>query len=69
MSTIKLYIDKYDLSGVEFPSRKKDRNKFELNDKSVALNVLFVLCNTKQIRSAYVSKHNSVKERNLERKF
>ena len=32
--------------------------KFESNNKSVALNILYLLTNTKEIRPAYVSKHN-----------
>ena len=37
---------------------KKDWKKFELNNKSIALNILFVPYNTEEIRHAYKSKHN-----------
>ena len=37
----------------------KDWKKFESNNKSIALKILFVLYNTKQIRSSCVSKYNS----------
>ena len=36
-----------------------DWNKFELNNKSIALNVLYIPYNTEEIRLAYVSKYNS----------
>ena len=36
----------------------KDWKKFESNNKSIALKISFVLYNTKQIRSSFVSKYN-----------
>ena len=41
-----------------FPSHKKDRKRFESNNKSIALNILYVPYNTKKIRHAYRSKYN-----------
>ena len=44
---------------VDFPSEKKDWKKFELNNKSIAVNNLFVPYGTeKKIRLTYRSKHN-----------
>ena len=43
---------------IEFPSHSKGWEKFEQNNKAIALNILFVPYNTKQIRPAYISKHN-----------
>ena len=37
-------------------------NKFEQNNKAIALNILFALYNTKQIRPAYISKYNSKRD-------
>ena len=37
---------------------KKDWKKFELNNKSIALNILYVPYKTKEIRHAYKSKYN-----------
>ena len=37
---------------------QKDWKKFELNNKSIALNILKVPYNTKEIRNAYKSKYN-----------
>ena len=56
---IKPFIVQYDWDGIDFPSHKKDWNKFELNNKTIALNVLFIPYNTKQIRPAYLLKYNS----------
>ena len=36
----------------------KNWKKFESNNKSIALNILYVPYNTKEIGPAYVSKHN-----------
>ena len=41
-----------------FPSHRKDWKKFESNNKSIALNILYVPHNTKEIRHAYKSKCN-----------
>ena len=38
--------------------QKKDWEKFGLNNKSIALNILYVPCNNKEIRHAYKSKYN-----------
>ena len=42
----------------DFPSHSKDWKKFESNNKSVALNILYVPHNTKEKRHAYKSKYN-----------
>ena len=58
ITKIKPIIDQYDWNEIDFPSKKKDWKKFELNNKSIALNILYVPYNTERIRPAYVSKHN-----------
>ena len=40
----------------------KDWRKFECNNKTIALNILYVPYNTKQIRQAYISKHNNERD-------
>ena len=42
----------------KLPITQKDWKKFEINNKSIALNILYVPYNTKEIRDAYKSKHN-----------
>ena len=55
----------YDSNGIKFPLHKKDWNKFHKNNNTIALNVLFVLYNTKQIRLAYALKHYSYTEKQV----
>ena len=43
---------------MEFPSHQKGWKKFEQNNTTIALNILFVLHNTKTIGIAYKSKYN-----------
>ena len=52
------FINQYDWKEIEFPSHKKDLKTFELNDKSLARNILYVPYNSQEIRPAYVLKHN-----------
>ena len=40
----------------------KDWKRFEQNNKTIALNILFVLYDTKEIRSAYISKYNNERD-------
>ena len=46
----------------DFPSHSKDWKKFEIHNKSIALNILFVPYNTEKITLAYKSKHNFKRE-------
>ena len=58
ISKIKPFIDQYNWKEIDFPSHRKDWKKFESNNKSIALNILYVPDNTKEIRHAYKSKYN-----------
>ena len=58
ISKIKPFINQYNSKEVDFPSEQKDWKKFELNNKSIAFNILFVPYNTEKIRLAYKSKYN-----------
>ena len=53
ISKIEPYISKYNWEGIEFPVEPKDWEKFEQNNKKIALNILFVPYNTEAIRVAY----------------
>ena len=52
---LKPFIGNYNWKDIEFPSHYKDWEKFEQNDKAIALNILFIPYNTKQIKPAYIS--------------
>ena len=47
---------------MDFSSHQKDRKNFELNNKTIALNILFVSYNTEKVRLAYKSKYNFKRE-------
>ena len=59
---IKLFIDQCNWNEIDFPSRSKDWKKFESNNKSIALNILYVPHNTEKIRHAHKSKYNLKRE-------
>ena len=58
VSRVKKFINQYDWSGINFPSHVGDWKRFELNNKSVALNVLCVPYGEKTIRHPYKLKYN-----------
>ena len=45
-----------------FPHIQKTGEKFEQNNKTIALNTLYVPYNSKQIRQAYISKYNNKRD-------
>ena len=57
ITKIRPFIDQYNWKDIDFSATSKDWKKIELNNK-VALNILFVLHNTKKIQLAYRSKYN-----------
>ena len=62
ISKVNTFIDQYSWKEIIFPSYQKDWKKFELNDKSVALNILYVPHNTEKIKHAYALKYNTTRE-------
>ena len=60
VSKIKSLIDQYNWKERNFPSHKKDWKKFESNNKSIALNILYVPYNTEKIRHAYKSRNQVI---------
>ena len=60
ISKLKPYINKYNWEGIDFPAGPKEWIKFEKNNnKTIALNVLYIPCNTKTISVAYKSEYNN----------
>ena len=62
VSKIKPFTGQYNWNGIEFPATSKDWKKFEQNNESIALNVLYVPYGTKKIILVYKSKHNLNRE-------
>ena len=58
ISNIKPFIDKYNWKGIDFAAGIKDWKKFEQNNNTIALNILYVPPNTKRINLAFKSKYN-----------
>ena len=65
ISKIKPFIDNYNWNDTNFPAAKKDWNKFEVNNKNVALNILYVPYNIKKIEIAYKSKYNLIRDNQI----
>ena len=59
ISKLKPYINKYNWEGINFPAEPKEWIKFEKNNKTIALSVLYIPCNTKSISVTYRSKYNN----------
>ena len=62
ISKLEPFINNYNWKDIEYLSHFKDWRKFECNNKTVALNILYVPYNTKEIRQAYISKHNDKRD-------
>ena len=58
ISKLKAYINRYSWKDIKFPSDKEYWKNFEQNNKEIALNILFVPHNKKEIEPAYTSKYN-----------
>ena len=65
ISKIKPFFDRYNWKEISFPLHKKDWKKFELNNKSIDLNILYIPYNNNEIRHAYKSKHNLKRENQI----
>ena len=50
---------------MKFPLNKEDWKKFEQNNKEIALNILFVPHNKKEISHAYISKYNHKRKKQV----
>ena len=65
ISKIKPFINSYNWKHINFPAAKKDWNKFEINNKNIALNILYVPFNTKKVEIAYKSKYNLIRDNQI----
>ena len=65
VSKIKPFIEKYNWGDIDFLSTSKDWKKFEQNNESVAINILYVPHNTRKIHIVYKSRHNLTREKQI----
>ena len=59
ITKIQPLINQYNWKEINLLSCQKDLKKFELNNKSIALNILHVPHNAEEIKHVYVSKNNT----------
>ena len=64
ISNLKPFINKCDWKGIDFRSHLKDWEVFELNNKSISINILFVPYNTEKIRPCIPTKKHNNKSKN-----
>ena len=57
ISKIRPFIGQYIWKDIDFPATSKDWKKFEQNNESIALNILYVPHNNRKIHIAYKSRH------------
>ena len=62
ISKNKPFINQHNWNDIDFRSTGKDWKKFELNNESITLNILYVPYKTKKTCLAYKSKHNLTHE-------
>ena len=65
LNNVKRFINQYDWTDINFPSHVGDWKKFELNNKSIALNFLYAPKGEKTIRHAYKSKYNLARQNHV----
>ena len=58
ISKIKKYTSKYNWNHINFPTQRKDWEKFERDNENIALNILSVPFNKKTVELQYKSKYN-----------
>ena len=62
ISKLTPFINNYNWKDIEFLSRSKDWRKCEQNNKTIALNILYLPYNTKQIKQEYISRYNNERD-------
>ena len=65
ISKLKPFINKYNWKGIDFPAGSKDWVKFEKNNETIELNVLYIPRNTKTANVAYKSKYNNKRKKQV----
>ena len=65
ISKLKPYINKYNWEGINVPAGSKEWQKFEKNNNTIALNVLYIPRNTETISAAYRSEYNNKRKKQV----
>ena len=59
------FINRYNWDGIMFPTQSNQWSKFEKQNPTVALNILYIE-GEKKVRQAFISKHNSTREKHAD---
>ena len=59
VSKIKPFINNFNWENINFPSKEQDYNTFEMNNKSIALNILFNPHNTEEISHVLIKQEKN----------
>ena len=62
ISKLRPFINNYNWKDIYFPAGHKDYSVLNKNNSDIAINILFVPYKTKEIRQAYISKHNNERD-------
>ena len=55
---LKTLVSKFNWKNLDFPTLIRDYQMFERNNEDLALNILYVPTDQKEIQPEYISKHN-----------
>ena len=59
------FINRYNWDGITYPTQINQWSKFEKQNPTIALNILYIE-GKKKVRQAYISKHNSTREKHVD---
>ena len=59
------FINQYNWTEIDFLTKSKNWNKFEISNETIVINVFFSPRNRKEIKQMYISKHNSERENQI----
>ena len=62
---VKSFINNFNWNEINFPPQQQDYKKFETNNESIALNILYIRHDTEDIKLFYKSKFNLTREHQL----
>ena len=65
ISKLSQFVNNYNWDNICFPAGHKDYSAFEKNNSDIAINILYVPHNTKQVKQAYISKHNNERDNDV----
>ena len=65
ISRIKPFVINLNWNNISFPQQQQDYKTFEINNKSIALNILCIPYNTEKISHVYKSEFNKTREKQV----